>query len=51
MDPHRPRPADACLRDSGVPLWALISYLQRAVGGDIAQAAAAVGSMRPTRRR
>jgi uncharacterized protein (DUF433 family) len=39
MDPHRPGPADARLRDSGVPLWALISYLQRAVGGEVAQAA------------
>ena len=39
MDPHRPGPADARLKDSGVPLWALISYLQRAVAGDVAQTA------------
>jgi hypothetical protein len=39
-DPDHPGPADARLADSGVPIWALIGYLQAAVQGDISQAAA-----------
>ena len=39
-NPHRPGPADARLKDSGVELWALISYLQRAADGDVAATAA-----------
>ena len=38
-NPLRPGPADARLKESGVAVWALISYLERAVGGDIEQAA------------
>jgi len=38
-NPLRPGPADARLKDFGVAVWALISYLTRAVGGDVEQAA------------
>lgn len=40
-DPSHPGPADARLTDFGIPIWALIGYLQAAAGGDVAQAAAA----------
>src|SRR5262249_27356575 len=39
-NPLRPGAADARLKDFGVAVRALISYLTRAVGGDVAQAAA-----------
>jgi uncharacterized protein (DUF433 family) len=39
-DSNRPGPAHARLADSGVPIWALIGYLQAATNGDIALAAA-----------
>ena len=39
-DPHRPGPAHARLTPWGTPVWALISYWQQAVCGDLAQAAA-----------
>ena len=39
-DPENPGPAHARLADSGVPIWALIGYLQAATSGDISQAAA-----------
>src|SRR5438067_1405646 len=39
-NPLRPGPADARLKESGVELWALISYLNLAVVGDVAQTAA-----------
>ena len=38
-DPLRPGPAHARLKEYGTAIWALISYLDRAVGGDIARAA------------
>ncbi len=38
-NPHKPGPADARLKDAGTAIWALISYLDRAVDGDMAQAA------------
>jgi uncharacterized protein (DUF433 family) len=38
-NPRRPGPADARLKESGIELWALISYLDLAVAGDVAQAA------------
>ncbi len=38
-DPARPGPADARLREAGTPIWALISYLDRAVEGNLAAAA------------
>ena len=38
-NPLQPGPADARLKDYGTALWALISYLDRAVDGDIEQAA------------
>ena len=34
-NPLRPGPADARLKESGVELWALLSYLDSAVGGDL----------------
>jgi uncharacterized protein (DUF433 family) len=39
-NPRRPGPADARLKDWGIELWALLSYLDRAVAGNVAQAAA-----------
>jgi hypothetical protein len=39
-NPLRPGPADARLKESGVELWALISYLHSAVAGNVAQTAA-----------
>jgi hypothetical protein len=38
-NPHKPGPADARLKDAGTTVWALISYLDRALGGDVEQAA------------
>ena len=38
-NPLRPGPADARLKESGVELWALLSYLDSAVAGDIEQTA------------
>ncbi len=38
-NPLRPGPADARLKDYGTAVWALVSYLDRAVHGDIEQAA------------
>jgi hypothetical protein len=38
-NPLRPGPADARLKDAGTAVWALVSYLDRAVGGDVARAA------------
>jgi uncharacterized protein (DUF433 family) len=38
-NPERPGPAWARLRESGVEVWALVSYAQRAAGGDLAQVA------------
>jgi len=38
-NPHYPGPADARLKDFGTAVWALISYLNGAVAGDVAQAA------------
>ena len=38
-DPYKPGPADARLKDAGTAIWALVSYLDRAVGGDVVQAA------------
>lgn len=38
-NPNRPGPAAARLKESGVAVWALIEYLQKAVGGDHEQAA------------
>ena len=38
-DPLQPGPADARLKDYGTAVWALVSYLDRAVHGDIEQAA------------
>jgi uncharacterized protein (DUF433 family) len=39
-DPYRPGPADARLKEYGTAVWALISYLDRALGGNVEQAAA-----------
>jgi uncharacterized protein (DUF433 family) len=39
-DPYRPGPADAQLKEYGTAVWALISYLDRALGGNVEQAAA-----------
>jgi uncharacterized protein (DUF433 family) len=39
QNPNRPGLADAWLKDYGVPVWALIGYLE-AVHGDIARTAA-----------
>ena len=38
-NPHKPGPADARLKDAGTAVWALVSHLDRAVGGDVAQVA------------
>ena len=42
-NPQRPGPADARLKESGTAVWALLSYLQLAVGNKIEQAAADYG--------
>jgi len=42
-NPQRPGPADARLKDAGTAVWALLSYLQLAVGNNIEQAAADYG--------
>ncbi len=34
---HRPGPAYARLKESGVPIWTLIMYWRGAVGGDAAR--------------
>jgi hypothetical protein len=39
-DPYRPGPADARLKEYGTAIWALISYMDRALGGDVEQTAA-----------
>ena len=36
-NPRRPGPADARLKDWGIELWALLSYLDRAVAGNVAK--------------
>jgi uncharacterized protein (DUF433 family) len=33
-NPRFPGPARAWLRESGVPVWALVGHLQQALGGD-----------------
>ena len=38
-DPYKPGSAGARLKSSGVPIWALISYYQRAVHEDLEQTA------------
>lgn len=38
-NPLRLGPADARLKDWGTEVWALISHLQAAVAGDVAQTA------------
>jgi uncharacterized protein (DUF433 family) len=38
-DPHRPGPAQARLKEYGTEVWALLSYLQLAVGNDVERAA------------
>jgi uncharacterized protein (DUF433 family) len=42
-NPERPSPADARLKDYGTAVWALLSYLQLAVGDNVEQAAADYG--------
>lgn len=42
-NPQRPGLADARLKESGTAVWALLSYLQLAVGNKIEQAAADYG--------
>ena len=42
-DPQRPGPADARLKEAGTAVWALLSYLQLAVGNKIEQAASDYG--------
>ena len=39
-DPRQPGPSGARLQESGIEIWALISYLQKAVHEDTAAAAA-----------
>ena len=34
-NPHKPGLDEAWLKDFGVPVWALIGYLNLAVGGDV----------------
>jgi hypothetical protein len=38
-NPSRPGPADARFAESGTAVWAFIEYLNRAVAGDLEQAA------------
>jgi uncharacterized protein (DUF433 family) len=38
-NPNRPGPVKARLRESGTEVWAIIEYLQKAVGGDHEQTA------------